>query len=871
MSLALLTALILSIGGYTQAQDTPEGNLTTMLAASVAQRERHDQSTMARLSLQLANLYDEYSAHLAKVRNGTAKPESFTPSNTLLRVSNGRVAIDAVASGDAAALQANLEALGMQHGAAVGSLVGGWLPIESLEAAATLDGLRFARPSYAWRNVGLTTSQGDPSMNADSARSTYSVNGSGITVGTLSDSYDCLRNFTPPPDTNATQDVANNDLPAGVNVLADYTESDCIDEGRGMMQLIHDVAPGASQQFHTAFISLPDFAQGIRDLANAGSDVIVDDIIYFAEPMFQDGIVAQAVDDVVAQGVPYFSSAGNNGRDSYESSYRFGQSLNIGGRAIRAHDFDPGAGVDVNQRFQVPAFSQLIVVFQWDQPFASASTNGTGSANDVDIYFSSSSPLVQVIQQGNDANIGDDAVEIAAVVNNSFTAQNVDLLIGTYQGSDPGYLKYVIFGGGAPTEFATNSSTVYGHANAAGASAVGAAAFYETPRFGVNPPLLEDFSSAGPTPIFFNKDGSRKSTPELRQKPEIVAPDGTNTTFFGDDIPQDADTYPNFFGTSAAAPHAAAVAALMLDAIGSLTPSQIYTTLQNTAIDMGTSGVDDDTGYGLIQADRALGLLLNADVAVDKTAAENDYPAGQPISFQITVSNNANGAANNVTLTDTLPAGVTFISASYGSGTPCNRSGNTVTCNLGTIASRNSVVVTVVISTTTLGNITNTASATTSSIESNNSNNSDSATVRVVDVATVANLGISGSASASVVGLSAPLSYTLTVNNAGPANASNVTVVNTLPAGVTFGSASGSGWSCNQASGVVTCTRPSLNAGESAPPIVITITSRATPGSMSNTATVSSNAPDTAANNNSISLLTQATPPGLVYQTIVLR
>ena len=73
------------------------------------------------------------------------------------------------------------------------------------------------------------------------------------------------------------------------------------------MEIIHDVAPGASQAFHTAFEGQASFAQGIIDLADAGAKVINDDVIYFAEPLYQDGIVAQAVDQVKARGVAYFS------------------------------------------------------------------------------------------------------------------------------------------------------------------------------------------------------------------------------------------------------------------------------------------------------------------------------------------------------------------------------------------------------------------------------------------------------------------------------------------------------------------------------------------------------------------------------------
>ena len=93
-----------------------------------------------------------------------------------------------------------------------------------------------------------------------------------------------------------------------------------------MMQIIHDGAPGAGQAFHTAFGGQADFALGIQELAGCpvgsepgctpggvAADVIVDDVIYFSEPMFQDGIIAQAVDHVAGAGVSYFSSAGNYG------------------------------------------------------------------------------------------------------------------------------------------------------------------------------------------------------------------------------------------------------------------------------------------------------------------------------------------------------------------------------------------------------------------------------------------------------------------------------------------------------------------------------------------------------------------------------
>jgi hypothetical protein len=102
----------------------------------------------------------------------------------------------------------------------------------------------------------------------------------------------------------------------GIVVVSDRSSSECrteegSEEGRAMIQLIHDVAPGARWAFHMASRGEPDFANGIRRLAEAGCHVIVDDVWYPTEPMFQDGEIAQALDQVVSQGIPYFASGGN--------------------------------------------------------------------------------------------------------------------------------------------------------------------------------------------------------------------------------------------------------------------------------------------------------------------------------------------------------------------------------------------------------------------------------------------------------------------------------------------------------------------------------------------------------------------------------
>ncbi len=414
----------------------------------------------------LAALFQEYEAQLSGTTSGP-----FKSSNPMMKVHDGLVVIDAVAEDKTSSLQGDLDHLGLQGGAAFGRLVSGWLPISAIREMAVLDSLRFARPSYSMTHVGLTTSQGDAAMRSDEARTLFGVDGAGITVGTLSDSFNCLG--------GAATDMMTGDLPSGIVVLDDTDCSNGSDEGRAMMQIIADVAPGASQAFHTAGPGVAGFAQGIRDLATV-AEVIVDDVIFFTEPMFQDGPIAQAVDEVVALGASYFSSAGNNARQSYEGPF-VPSGFTVSG-VFEAHDFDPGGGVDVLQSITIPVGAGPIVL-QWDQPSFSVS-GSPGSSNDVDIYLLNDLGTV-FLGAGISTNVGGDPVEIVPFVNPG-PAMNFNLVIEriTPPGTGPGSMKYVIHRGGAINEYDTASSTVYGHANAASAEAV-AAAFYAIRRSSV--------------------------------------------------------------------------------------------------------------------------------------------------------------------------------------------------------------------------------------------------------------------------------------------------------------------------------------------------------------------------------------------------
>ena len=541
----------------------------------------------------LAALYQEHQAW-QRATAGHPGAAAFRSKDPLMRLSDDYVVIDAVASGDPERLRVDLQRLGMKHAAVYGRMVSGRLPITAIKSLESLESLKSVRPAIARTRTGSVTSQGDVGMRSDQARTVLGVDGTGVIVGVLSDSFDCLG--------GAAAGVASGDLPAGFNVVQEI--SDCAgatDEGRAMMELIHDVAPAATLAFHTAFEGQADFARGILDLKTAGAKVIVDDVIYFAEPMFQDGMIAQAVDRVVARRAAYFSAAGNDARQSYQSRFRPSGRFVQEGQDLfcEAHDFDPGSKVDIRQRIMLPAGGALSLSFQWDQPFFSVS-GAPGAQSDLDILVFDAAG--NVVAGSIDINAGVDAVEIFAFQNPTAAAA-FNIMITNCSGPNPRRIKYVDFEGDATfIEFDTRSATAFGHANARGAEAVGAADYLETPEAGVSPPLLEVFSSAGGVPIRLNADGSHKRRQKVRKKPGIVAPDGTNTTFFGTDRLGDVDAFPNFFGTSAAAPHAAGVAALILQNNPSFVPNRVYRRLRERAIDMGPAGFDFDTGFGFIDA-----------------------------------------------------------------------------------------------------------------------------------------------------------------------------------------------------------------------------------------------------------------------------
>jgi subtilisin family serine protease len=501
-----------------------------------------------------------------------------------------------------------------------------------IAATTAVGGIGIATPAHA---IGSVTTQGDQAMRSDIARQSYGVDGRGVTVGILSNSFNLLAgNEFGIPDYAA--DIASGDLPANINVLQDAMippefggpgcplgrQGDC-DEIRAIAQIIYDIAPGVNFVVHSAPLipNQVEYANALQALADNGAQIIVSDVGYpffndalEVEPYFQDGIINQTIDQLVASGITYFSSAGNENRHSYQNDFNPSGITNLGGIDLggELHNFNLDGPVDAFQQIIVPAQRGVSLTFQWDDPVGAVT-------HDLDLLlFDESGNLIA--SSANDNIAFGLPLENVDIGNPDSTDKIFDLAILKKDGSDSSLplMKY-IYSGQATFEYDTQSPTIVGNPNAEGAIAVGAVDYRNTPAFGIDPAILEPFSSAGCTPITLAPDGSRLAEPECRSKPAFVAPDNVNTTFFSVDLPDaEGDGFPNFRGTSAAAPHAAGVAALLLQANPNLSPSDIFNILAETALPIPTPGLmalntgnfNFDAGYGLIQADQALAEVV---------------------------------------------------------------------------------------------------------------------------------------------------------------------------------------------------------------------------------------------------------------------
>ena len=693
------------------------------------------------------------------------------PEALAIRDDEGRVLVDLTPSAgvDRSAFRRSAEAAGLvvRSTDPTRGTLEGFVALDDVQAINHLAGRgTLAQAVKPQTNVGAATSQGVALQRIAQVQK-RGIDGAGVTIGALSDSFDTATTTIPgdPLTVHAAQDVASGDLPGAANptyktpvsVLEDAEGGE--DEGRAMLQIAHDIAPAAKLCFATAFSGSVGFANNIRRLADpaegCGADVIVDDVTYFDEPMFSDGPIADAVDDVAGSGVHYFSSAGNDGvRQAWSSKVKLvsksraleGTNLDLTGVDPALYDggfqdLQNGSGIDVAQDLAVGAGGGLFNV-QWDDPTdldgatygdpyftaegavtkeepapsftftptadqvgqrvqfrTDAIPSGTTDliltvtapdGKEIGSIDTGSSPEVlsttltqagpyTITVSGFDGDTGDFTVDVVPVLSASKVTTDFNVLLfspdGQYLGAvadenvftgrpqelaslaGPGDVQMVITKAGKGTSGATRLRNVlsgdialaefadplapatFGHHAARGATGVAA---YDPFR----PFLPEGFTSpGGKLGVYFDSAGRRlPKSQQTRQTPQVASTDGGNTTFFVSDSALDSDTQPNFFGTSAAAPHAAGIAALAVERAReqdrSLSPTALRKKLQSSTF---AHDLDPNVAKGKVD-----GLTLTAEG--DQSGETELLPGSMTDTKFFTLKNSSGKTVRSVTL-----------------------------------------------------------------------------------------------------------------------------------------------------------------------------------------------------------------------------
>ena len=353
--------------------------------------------------------------------------------------------------------------------------------------------------------------------------------------------------------------------------------------------------------------------------------MIVDDLGFFGEPYFEDGPVAAAVDAAVTAGVSYHSSAGNEAQEHVEEDF-----FPAAGSNGQLHDFAAGGG-DTFNGVVVPAGGTLTCILQWNDPFG-------GAADDYDLVLLDAN--LNVVAESIDPQVRRTGPDRAvSVVNQTNTNQLANVLVQRVAGA-PRRLELFCLGAAA-LEHGTAAGSIFGHAALPSVVAVGAVDVRDP---GLND--VEAFSSHGPARIDFPRL-------EIRAKPDLVAFDGVAISNAGG-FPA-CPPFCAFFGTSAAAPHSAGVAALLLDKDPTLTPAEVLAALTRGAVDIGAPGFDEASGFGRLDA-----LASAATTSTSSTTTSTTRPTSTTTSTSSTTTSTTRPTSTTTstssTTTSTLAA-----------------------------------------------------------------------------------------------------------------------------------------------------------------------------------------------------------------------
>ena len=480
----------------------------------------------------------------------------------------GRIQVYAVVNTVTPEVFSALETAGLQvetSNADMG-IVQGWVPFGSLDGIAQVSGVtQIVPPCYADPQTGAVDAASDGILEASNVRSQfagYGINGANVKVGVISDGI-----------THAAASQSTGDLP--VTITVDPSLQGSGDEGTAMLEIVHDLAPGA-QLFFAGPGTTVDMVNSINWMVNTAKvNVIVDDLTFYlasaassAQPYFSDGSVASAAENAVSQGVVYVSAAGNwqtnsNWQGTQIRSHWEGQ-FNNDGYGYNNFNTNPGGAVDDGDACNVAAGATIQANLQWSDQWSD-------NTNEYDLYLVNSNGS-ELLASSTIRQTGMQPFEDISWTNLTGSVQAVQLVIYQYSGQSRDLDMYVAMSGGNATTSNINSGLYYTAGDslvdqqaATGVISVGAIDADDSPSYNT----IEPYSDWGPSTICTNFS---TQTFVARQSLAGCGIDDVDTEvgtlgYFGNP----------FLGTSAAAPDVAAIAALMHQTNPSLTPAEVAT------------------------------------------------------------------------------------------------------------------------------------------------------------------------------------------------------------------------------------------------------------------------------------------------------
>ena len=414
------------------------------------------------------------------------------------------------------------------------------IPVEALEAAAACPGVFFIQPPIT--PFPLTTSEGVSLTGADEYHA-QGLNGSGIKVAVIDGGF-----------IGYNLAMGHGDLPVSME-LFDFSGTGFAtdsEHGTAVAEAVYDMAPGAD--LYLMKISSSTDLENARDTCVArGIDVINHSMGWFGVPGDGTGIIGSIADSAYRAGILWVNSSGNH-------AWRHNGGVFTDTDADSWNEFSPGnEGIEVS----ASAGDLVRVYLTWE---------GWPSTNDdYDLYLMNSSHVIVASSTTRQATTAQEPCEYVA-----YTAPaNGDYYISVAEHSSSGNRKYDIFA----LEHTLQNERTYGGSVLSPATAENVFAVGAINRSLYSTGPAEYFTSQGPT-----TDG--------RMKPELTGPDRC-----------DSYTYGHWAGTSAASPHVAGAAAILLSAHPGWTVDSVWAGLTSSAIDMGPAGQDSTYGYGRLHFD----------------------------------------------------------------------------------------------------------------------------------------------------------------------------------------------------------------------------------------------------------------------------